>query len=47
MDNKKYKDYIDDLLEAVMVKKFKVDDPDIDIESYIEVEALSDNLSGA
>ena len=47
LDNKKYKDYIDDLLEAVMVKKFKVDDPDIDIESYIEVEALSDNLSGA
>jgi len=35
--------YINDLLEVVMVKKFN-DDPDIDPESYVEVEAVKDLL---
>ena len=40
MTNPEYKGYIDDLLEAAMVKKFN-QDPDIDIESYEEVRSIS------
>ena len=36
--------YLDDLLEKAMVKKFAVEDPDIDVDSYIEVEAVSQIL---
>ena len=40
MTNPEYSGYIDDLLEAAMVKKFN-QDPDIDIESYEEVRAVA------
>ena len=40
MMNQEYKGYIDDLLEAVMVKKFS-ENPDIDIESYEEVRSIA------
>ena len=46
IESDKYGKYIDDFLEAAMVKKFSSEDPDIDSESYIEIEALSDNLRG-
>ena len=36
--------YLDDLLDKAMVKKFSVEDPDIDIDSYVEVEAVSQIL---
>ena len=37
----KYGKYIDDLLEVVMVKRFNTEDPDIDHESLVEVEAVA------
>tara|TARA_E500000331_G_scaffold327240_1_gene346034 strand:+ start:331 stop:1500 length:1170 start_codon:yes stop_codon:yes gene_type:complete len=43
MTDPEYSSYIDDLLEAVMVKKFN-EDADIDTESYIEIEAVKDLL---
>jgi recombination protein RecA len=36
--------YLDDLLDKAMVKKFAVEDPDIDVDSYVEVEAVSQIL---
>tara|TARA_Y100000310_G_C20683107_1_gene817248 strand:+ start:728 stop:1888 length:1161 start_codon:yes stop_codon:yes gene_type:complete len=46
VESDEYGKYIDDLLAAAMVKKFSSEDPDIDSESYIEIEALSDSLRG-
>jgi len=40
IDSEEYSVYIDDLLEVVMVKKFNTD-PDIDLESLVEVEAIA------
>ena len=42
-----YKDYLEDLIEASLVKKSRNDDPDIDVESYVEVQAVADDLSDA
>jgi len=36
--------YLNDLLDRAMVKKFAVEDPDIDIDSYVEVESISQIL---
>ena len=45
MNDEIYSGYVDDLLEAVMVKKLsRIEDLDIDTDSYIEVEAISDSL---
>ncbi len=43
MNSPEYSPYIDSLLEVAMVKKFN-DDPDIDHDSYVEVEAVKDLL---
>jgi recombination protein RecA len=40
LENKEYSDHLDSLLEKAMVKKFQ-SSPDIDIESYVEVEAAA------
>ena len=39
-----YCTYIEDLLDKAMVKKFSSSDPDIDVESYVEVEAIRNSL---
>ena len=44
MNDEEYSGYVDDLLEAVMVKKLAIEDMEIDTDSYVEVEALSDSL---
>ena len=46
VESDEYGKYIGDFLEAAMVKKFSSEDPDIDSESYVEIEALSDSLRG-
>jgi len=46
VESDEYGNYIDDFLEAAMVKKFSSEEPDIDSESYVEIEALSDSLRG-
>jgi len=46
LESDEYGKYIDDFLEMAMVKKFASEPPDIDNESYIEIEALSDSLRG-
>jgi len=38
------KKYLDDLLDRAMVKKFAVEDPDIDVNSYVEVESIAQSL---
>jgi len=43
IDSPQYGDYIMDALDACMVKKFN-DDPDIDPESYVEIEAIKNEL---
>lgn len=44
MKDEKYSAHIDNLIEAVMVKKLSIDDMDIDTDSYIEVESIADSL---
>jgi len=46
MKDPQYKEWIDKLLEKVMVRKSTVEDLDIDPESYTEMEALSGELLG-
>ena len=43
MQSNEFSGYVDDLLEKVMIKKFK-EDPDIDLDSYEEVKALADSI---
>ena len=45
MRSEQYKTYIEDLLEVVMVKNIASAEPDVDPESYIEIEAIADALS--
>lgn len=46
LDNDNYKEYIDALLRAAYIKTgFKISEADIDVESYEEVRAVSDDLS--
>ncbi|MAG25533.1 hypothetical protein CMI47_08145 [Candidatus Pacearchaeota archaeon] len=44
MNDSKYSSYIDDLLERAMVKKFSLDDADIDVDSYEEMRSVSDEI---
>ena len=44
MTDPEYSVYIDDLLEAVMVKKMNNDDLDVDVDSYVEVSALVESI---
>jgi len=43
LKNETYEMYLDDLLEIAMVKKMG-EDPDIDLESYVEVDAISNMI---
>ena len=45
MSSPQYKDYIDDLIEVVMIKKFIPEGASVDKDSYIEVESLSNSIS--
>jgi recombination protein RecA len=45
MSSEIYKEYIDNLIEVVMVKNISNADPDIDIESYVEIEAIAESFS--
>ena len=42
--NEEYKEYLEDLMEAALVKKSHAKEMEIDIESYEEVRAVSDDL---
>jgi recombination protein RecA len=42
--DKEYSEYIDTLLEKIMIKKFAVDDLDIDKDSYVEMQAVANEL---
>lgn len=44
ISNPEYGRFIDDLLDKAMVKKFATDPLDIDTESYIEIESISEAL---
>jgi len=44
LSNPEYSSFIDDLLDRAMVKKFASDPLDIDTESYIEIESISEAL---
>jgi recombination protein RecA len=44
MNDPGYKDYIDDLIEVVMIKKFIPSNVSIDPDSYIEVESLTNSI---
>jgi recombination protein RecA len=44
MSNPEYKDYIDDLVEVVMIKKFIPESMSVDTDSYIEVESLTNSI---
>ena len=44
ISNPEYSRFIDDLLDKAMVKKFATDPLDIDTESYIEIESISEAL---
>jgi hypothetical protein len=44
MRDPKYSSYIDDLLEATLVRKINVDEMDIDVNSYEEVRSIAMNL---
>ena len=46
MKDPQYKEWIDKLLEKVMIRKSTIEDLDIDPESYTEMEALSSELLG-
>ena len=45
MSNPEYSSYIDDLLEVAMVKKMNSGELDIDHESYVEMEAVANELT--
>ena len=45
LNSPQYRDYILDALDVCMTKKFN-DDPDIDPESYVEIEALKNAIEG-
>ena len=42
--DEEYRDYLEDLVEASLVKKSRSESMDIDTESYEEVRAVSDDL---
>ncbi len=44
MSHPEYKSYIDDLLERVMIRKIATDEPDIDPESYTEIESVAQHV---
>ena len=44
MSDPQYITYVDDLLEKAMVKKFSSDDLDIDTDSYVEIEAIANEM---
>ena len=44
MRDAQYITYIDALLEKAMVKKFSSDDLDIDPDSYVEIEAIANEM---
>ena len=44
MTHPEYEDYIENLLEAAMVKKFSIQEMNIDIDSYEEVKSIKDSL---
>ena len=44
ISNPEYSKFIDDLLDTAMVKKFASDPLDIDTESYVEIESISESL---
>ena len=47
MRDPQYKEYIDMLIDAALVKKsITAEDIDIDAESYEEVKSIADNLMG-
>ena len=43
MSNEMYSEYIDDLLNCVMVKKMRNEELDIDPESYEEMRSIADD----
>jgi recombination protein RecA len=44
MNDPEYSQYIDMLLETAMIRKNETDDPDIDPESYSDIQAVSDHV---